>query len=406
MRVATTTVRAVNGLSSRWVRDMRDDDVRGGTVFSAAGVWPLLAFLADAAGGPARAELGEAIGLPPERAADAARELLAALDAIPGVGAAVGLWTKRTLTLREAWTKGLPPGARGVLTGDVAHDQAALDTWSAKHTDGQIERMPDGVAGNSELALAGALALRTTWLRPFTRGGLEVESGPWYGRDLVALRRASSLPDRVGVAATPAGPVTELRVLGDTGVDVHLLLGADGMAPGQVLAGGVGILDRAWPRVPGTHLPYGEPGPGLTVRRERHERPLPPQLHVTTVPFTVTAGHDLSARSDLFGLTTAMGTGFGHFPGVAVEPIAVSKAAQAATATFGELGFRAAAATLITAVGGGLPRLRYSVTEIDATFDRPFGFLAVHRRTRLVLAAGWVTDPEPFREDEDEEVWR
>ena len=47
MRVATTTVRAVNGLSSRWVRDMRDDDVRGGTVFSAAGVWPLLAFLAD-----------------------------------------------------------------------------------------------------------------------------------------------------------------------------------------------------------------------------------------------------------------------------------------------------------------------------------------------------------------------
>ncbi|GHC48650.1 hypothetical protein GCM10010349_12520 [Streptomyces flavofungini] len=36
----------------------------------------------------------------------------------------------------------------------------------------------------------------------------------------------------------------------------------------------------------------------------------------------------------------------------------------------------------------------------------PFGFLAVRRHTRLVLAAGWVTDPEPYREDEDEEVCR
>ncbi|MFD0416133.1 serpin family protein [Streptomyces sp. NPDC127108] len=399
MRVTETTVRAVNELTSRWARD-----VRGSTVFSAAGVWPLLAFLADGAGGPARAELGEAIGLPPERAAQAARELLAALDAVPGVGAAIGLWTKRTVTLRERWAEGLPPGAHGVLTGDVSHDQAALDAWTAKHTDGQIERMPAVVGEDSELALAGALALCTTWLRPFSKSGMTPESGPWRDLDLIALRRTSSLPDRVGVAATPAGAITELRVLGDTGVDVHLLLGEEGMTPGQVLAGGVGVLGRAWPRVPGTHLPYGEPGPGLTVGRERHERPLPPQLHVTTVPFTVTAEHDLNARSDLFGLTTAMDDGFGHFPGVAVEPLAVGRAAQAATATFGELGFRAAAATAIEGLAGSVPRLRYSVTEIDATFDRPFGFLAVHRRTRLVLAAGWVGDPEPFREDEDEEV--
>jgi hypothetical protein len=27
--------------------------------------------------------------------------------------------------------------------------------------------------------------------------------------------------------------------------------------------------------------------------------------------------------------------------------------------------------------------------------DRPFGFLAVHRDTGLVLVAGWVTDPTP-----------
>jgi hypothetical protein len=47
-----------------------------------------------------------------------------------------------------------------------------------------------------------------------------------------------------------------------------------------------------------------------------------------------------------------------------------------------------------------VPQLRFLTTTIEATFDRPFGFLALHRHTRLVLAAGWVTDPEPFREDE------
>ncbi|PAZ11662.1 hypothetical protein CLM62_34210 [Streptomyces sp. SA15] len=46
------------------------------------------------------------------------------------------------------------------------------------------------------------------------------------------------------------------------------------------------------------------------------------------------------------------------------------------------------------------PEPEYETTAARATFDRPFGFLAVHRQTNLVLAAGWVTDPTPFREDE------
>jgi hypothetical protein len=45
---------------------------------------------------------------------------------------------------------------------------------------------------------------------------------------------------------------------------------------------------------------------------------------------------------------------------------------------------------------GGLPRYPYETTVVRAVFDRPFGFLAVHRETRLVLAAGWVTEPEPM----------
>jgi hypothetical protein len=55
----------------------------------------------------------------------------------------------------------------------------------------------------------------------------------------------------------------------------------------------------------------------------------------------------------------------------------------------------------VTAFGmasGGMPDLRHVTTRISAAFDRPFGFLALHRHTRLVLAAGWVTDPLPWQE--------
>ncbi|WP_349307902.1 MULTISPECIES: hypothetical protein [unclassified Streptomyces] len=39
------------------------------------------------------------------------------------------------------------------------------------------------------------------------------------------------------------------------------------------------------------------------------------------------------------------------------------------------------------------------------TFGRPFGFLAVHHATGLVLAAGWVTDPHDAVVDERWAGW-
>lgn len=109
MRVAKATVRAVNALTARWA-GVAD----GGTVFSAAGVWPLLAFLADGAGGAARAEPADAVGMPADQSAAAARELPAAVDAMRGVDSALGLWTERTLELREPWQAGPSAQAHGV----------------------------------------------------------------------------------------------------------------------------------------------------------------------------------------------------------------------------------------------------------------------------------------------------
>ncbi|MFD5540040.1 serpin family protein [Streptomyces sp. NPDC127079] len=385
------TVSAVNALTARWARGTRQ-----GTVFSAAGVWPLLAFLADGATGPARDELTRAVGVRADRAAAGARELLAGLDAMPGVESALGLWTDRALELREQWAAGLPADAHGVLGPDVAASREALDAWAAKRTGGLVERMPVRLADGARLVLATALALRTDWRHPFRETVLRPGSGPWQGRALAGLHRSSVRPDRIGVTAGPDGALTTVKVPGGNGLDVHLLLGAEGMAPGQVLGTGIGVLERALPVTTGGRLPYGPAGPGVVVERQPSLTPDPTRLDVTTVGFTVRADHDLLQLHGLFGLSTAADAREGHFPGISAAPLAIGAAGQSAVAEFGPLGFRAAAVTAVLAApGGGPPRHPYESTVVRAVFDRPFGFLAVHRETRLVLAAGWITDPAP-----------
>ncbi|MFF9621661.1 serpin family protein [Streptomyces griseosporeus] len=406
MPVTKETVRAVNRLTVRWADAATATAVGAGgagpgnTVFSALGVWPLLAFLADGAHGPARAELAEAVGLPAGAgggAGSAARELLTALRRTPGLDSALGLWTKRTLELREAWEAGLPAEAHGVLTGDEDTDRGALDAWAARHTGGRVENMPVVLEKDTELVLASALALRTRWPRPFDDFPLRVARGPWQGRTLLGLGRTSALLDRVGVAETPGGLVTGLTVYGGNGIDVRLLLGEEGMTPGQVLAAGVGILDRRHPVLPGPRLPLGEVGPGLRVVRELSQTPDPPVLDVTTVAYDVAATHDLLDRPEVFGLTAARDDREGHFAGISAQPLAVNSARQAAVARFDAEGFQAAAVSSFgLAAAGGMPTLRWRTTRVEATFDRPFGFLAVHRHSRLALAAGWVAEPRPF----------
>ncbi|MFG2939945.1 serpin family protein [Streptomyces sp. NPDC048282] len=383
------TVSAVNALTARWARQTRQ-----GTVFSATGVWPLLAFLADGAGGPARDELTRAVGMQADQAVAGARELLAGLDAMSGVESALGLWTDRALEVREPWAAGLPADAHGVLGPDVAASQEALDGWAAKRTGGLVERMPVKLAEGARMVLATALALRTDWRHPFRETVLRPGSGPWQGRTLAGLHRSSVRPDRIGVAAGPDGHVTTVKVPGDNGIDVHLLLGAEGMAPGQVLHTGIAVLERALPVTTGGHLPYGPAGPGVVVERQPSVTPDPVRLDVTTPGFTVRADHDLLQLHALFGLSMAADAREGHFPGISPAPLAIGAAGQSAVAEFGPLGFRAAAVTAVVAApGGGPPRYTHESTVVRVAVDRPFGFLAVHQESRLVLAGGWVSEP-------------
>lgn len=256
--------------------------------------------------------------------------------------------------------------------------------------------MPVRIEKDTELVLAAAQTLRTRWLRPFVETVVECDTGPWRGRALRGLCRTTSVLDRVAVADTPDGPLTVLKVLGTTDVDVHLCMGADGMPPDRVLCHGIGTLTGAGSPVPGDRLADGAPGPGVLVYTQRRQTP-EPELQVLTVPFRVEARHDLLRRPAPFGLSTASDPSRGHFPGIGPEPLAVGTAGHTALAVFDAEGFEAASVTALGAVAGGAPRPpRYSVRVVEVTFDRPFAFLAVHRTSRLVLSAGWVVDPLPF----------
>ncbi|MFI8997599.1 serpin family protein [Streptomyces sp. NPDC053542] len=395
--VAPTTVRAVNAMTAGWARAAAGEGggAERGTVLTTAGVWPLLALLAGPAHGPARAELAAALGVPAESAAAAGRELLAALEAAPGVRAAIGLWARRSLELRAEWRAELPLDTYGELTGDVEADLAELNAWAARRTDGMIGKMPPVVGPDTLFVLASALVVRTTWTTPFTETLLTPQAGPWRGRRLAGLLRSGSLDDLLAVHSTPRGPLTRLRVEGDNGLDVHLVLGPEGHAGGEVLDAGIAALDGAYPTTYGDALPKGDevaPGVGVTAVPSWDKQPT---LVTRSVPFTVDAEHDLRDHAALFGLESALDTTRGHFPGISAYPLAVSAAKQSATATFGPLGFRAAAVTAVAAMPGSAPMTPpYKARQVEARFDRPFGFLAVQRETGLVLAAGWVAGPD------------
>lgn len=243
-----TAVAGTAALTARWAAHL---DGGQDAVFSAAGVWPLLALLAETADGPARAELEHAVGAPAPEAARAARALLARLPGAEGLQAALGLWTARSLPLHDSWLATLPAGSQASLSGNADADRAALDAWAARRTGGLIDRMPVDLGPGTLLVLASALCLSTEWEEPFVQHARHTPgTGPWAGRDMRWLMRNTAGTHPVRVARTPEGPVTLLQVRGGNGIDVHLLIGPPGMGPGQVIGGGTGALAGRYEVIP------------------------------------------------------------------------------------------------------------------------------------------------------------
>ncbi|MFI5910367.1 serpin family protein [Dactylosporangium sp. NPDC051541] len=372
-----TTANA-NALTARWASTLDGD----ATVLSGAGVYVLLALLAPFAAGPAREELLAVAPAP------------LALPESPTTRMATAVWSRSEVPLTDEFTAAVPEELRGKLTGDPEVDQPELDAWASAQTEGEIPRMPVTVDTDTLMVLAGALLVRTAWAERFEDGVQRPPGGPWAGRELAGLHRRGRGAEALRalrVVDSTDGPLTLLTVAGDEDVDVVLALGAADSPAAAVLPAAIAGLHSDQSLAVGS-------GPGVSVRVVEAVDDVP-ELAVSTVRFRVEAKHDLLAHAPVFGLQAATDASVGHFPGMSPVPLAVSQARQDAVAEFTGTGFKAAAVTGIAMrlAGAFFPQLDHRKEVTSVVFDRPFGFLAVHRPTGLVLVAGWVAEPQPFR---------
>lgn len=351
---------------------------------SGAGLWPLLALLASAADDPAAAELAAAVGRPADGAQQEALEIIDILRGGQSTSAALGIWTRKGVPLDEQWAAPLPNGVIGPLT-----DQAALDRWADEQTGGLINKFPLEITQETLLVLASALTARVRWRTPF-EGSPRVRGETWRPddpgpADQQSLRRTTS---KLSIAAVLDDVVTRVVVEGDGDVDVHLLLGTD-QPPAEILGAGLRELSgQAQVRLAADTGDRG--GPGLTVERLKSARPKD-MLELSLPSFEIRTKHHLLANSDLFGLRL-LTTSTSHLPRLSPIPLAISGGAQDVLARFFAEGFEAAAVTSFGMMTGVLEP-HYDVTYVSVDFDRPFGFLAVHRPSRLAVVAGWVKSP-------------
>lgn len=384
----TDAVGACNALTARWVRKRCDGS---STVLSGAGVWPLLAILAASAGGPARVELGEATGVQAGDGFAGARDLFGVLGSSAAIKAALGIWADAKAPLDPDWQAELPSGTVGRLLAD-GKDQERLDAWANEQTDRLIKKMPIDVTPDTLVVLASALSVNTRWLDPFDPGSLR-----WSGQWADGLRRETrDLDQLLIIENTPAGPVALAEVRGDKEITVYLALGDEATPAANVLTEAITAVERPDQCRRGSTLQVGDAAPGVTVEMVRTFVVDRPTLEVQTVPFALEAEHNLLDDPSVFGLQTATDTSRGHFPKMSPTPLAVNQAKQAAIAEFSAEGFQAAAVTAMgLAAGVALhpPEPEAESLRIRARFDRPFGFVAVHAPTRLILFAGWVSEP-------------
>ncbi|NDL57808.1 serpin family protein [Phytoactinopolyspora mesophila] len=377
--------RTVNALTASWAARLE-----GPGVLSGAGLWPLLAVLAASADEPGREELAEAVRLPSDQCMESARDAMKSIDGIEGVDAALGLWAQSAAQVNPDWVNELPPGTVGEISGDPRIDQPKLDVWARERTHGLIEHFPVETHADLMLTLATAVALRTSWTRKFSDETVTPALGPWAGKRLAGLQRTTRGLDDLRAALTPAGVLTLTRIEGDNGIDVHLVLGPEEQPPSAVLPAAMAVLAGDHRVQSGSDLLHADvsAAPGLSVVAAQR-----PSVAVTTVRFTVRSEHDLLENARIFGLETVSRSDRGHFSRISPVPMRVDQAVQSAVAIFSATGFEAAA---VSAVGLRVVSMPvHNARGLQMTYDRPFGFLAVHRGSGLVLFAGWVDEAEP-----------
>jgi hypothetical protein len=385
---------AVNGLSAKWARHEFTGE---STVIAGAGVWPLLAILAASASGAALTELEAAAGVSGDDGFEAAQAVLRLLSRSPAVSLALGTWVRAGLPVFAEWQQAMPRGTWGQFLGDE-RDRKRLDRWAYQQTRGLIPRMPIAIGPETLILIAAACLVRTPWLVRFEVEPFELhaKSGPWADRSNIPVlwRESSDLDDLLIADRYGDGQLTLVEVRGKNGISVFLITADEAARAGDVVADAISVIGDPSLCRKGSSLGAGDSAPGVNVELVLSETPKP-TLSLTTVPFQLDASHDLLQHAALFGLVSATDSSHDHFPRISPVPLAVSQAKQTVTAAFSPDGFEAAAVTVVEVmIGAKVPWPKDHRLNIEVRFDRPFGFVAVHRPSRLVLIAGWVSDPQ------------
>jgi hypothetical protein len=365
-------------------------------VASPLGAWLLLALVGPLADGPDRAAIEDVLGCPIEAARAAVDDLMAS----PGrtIGLALAGWADvdRVGATIGAWLEVLPPGTdRGPIPSP-----ADADRWARDHTRGLIERFPIEVDPSTILVLASALATKVAWAIPFEDRPATELGGPFVASVDHVLH--TGVPHETQLARTPTGQlIAAVRKIAD-GLTVVAVLARPDLEPTAVLgaahwlASGEGrhhqlsLFDvpiGASPVGTITQRTYTAVGPGGRV--ETAEAWLP--------AWTATSDHDLLA-DERFGFAAASRIVGRKLP--ALDAGYAFDARQSATASYGRLGFEAAAVTAFaTRAGAAFPR-EQEVTErhLEVRFDRPFAVVATATAGHdspwadLPVFSAWVAD--------------
>ncbi|MGW3548847.1 hypothetical protein ACWDHH_13905 [Janibacter hoylei] len=344
-------------------------------VVSHAGLWLLLATVAEHVTGDDRATLEQTLGLPADDASAAAHRLLA--EPHPTLAAAMGAWAAPDVVTPVDVARPVP-------------DQSVLDAWASQHTRGLIDSLPVELDALTRVVLATALVLEPRWTEGLVTEGSRVLKLQGGGLQTV-------------VETTAAGPVVVAKPHSEDGIDV-VSVRADPRVPPSLVWQAV---DEVVARLDDGALWHAEVADGLperghswraeSVRRQLTEgvlQGLPtddvgrPQLWTSRLPVW-------SAR-DSIDLGVAPGVAEARSALTPEEPAAATSCRQVVRAEYDADGFKAAAVTAMSRVGSAPLFVETEVRCVDLDLRGPHAVVAVARGGAwegVPLVSAWVTGP-------------
>lgn len=344
-------------------------------VVSHAGLWLLLASVAEHVSGDDRAVLEETLGMPLDEASAAARRLLA--EPHPTLAAAAGAWAAADVATSVEVERPVP-------------DQATLDAWVTEHTRGMIDRFPLQVSELTRVVLATALVLEPRWTERLVM------------REDDGLALLGGLQTVVDTRA--AGPVVVAKPHSLDGIDVVSVRAASDVSPEQVWQ----AVDEVVARLDEGALWHAEIGDGLPASghawlaeiasvelTDEERRALPtdgvgrPRLWTSVVPrWSAEAMVDLGSAPGVAEVGAAL---------TPEEPGAATSCLQVVRAEYDADGFRAAAVTAMHRMAAAPLVEPVEVQRVDLDFRGPHAVVAVARGGAwegVPLVSAWVEGSE------------